>query len=55
MIGLYVLEEPVEDRSWETEMLYQGILTFMTRGGRMAVRCYNLVVNGRVVVLLSND
>ncbi|KAK3804601.1 MAG: hypothetical protein J3Q66DRAFT_446266 [Benniella sp.] len=36
MIGLHVLEEPVEDRSWETEMLYQGFLTFMTRGGRMA-------------------
>ncbi|KAF9958628.1 hypothetical protein BGZ65_001303 [Modicella reniformis] len=38
MIGLDVLEEPVEDRSWETATLYQGFLTFMTRSGRMATR-----------------
>ncbi|KAF8936530.1 hypothetical protein BGZ58_004066 [Dissophora ornata] len=36
MIGLHILEEPAEDRSWETELLYQGFLTFMVRGGRMA-------------------
>lgn len=37
MIGVHVLEEPVEDRSWETEVIYQGDLTVMTRGSRMAV------------------
>ncbi|KAF9114333.1 hypothetical protein BGX27_011153 [Mortierella sp. AM989] len=36
MIGVHVLEEPVEDRSWETETLYQSELTVMTRGSRMA-------------------
>lgn len=38
MVGLHVLEEPVEDRFWETEALYQGFLTVMARGGRVAVR-----------------
>ncbi|KAG0298054.1 hypothetical protein BGZ98_000339 [Dissophora globulifera] len=38
MIGVHVLQEPVEDLSWETEMLYQGNLTVMTRGFRMAKR-----------------
>ncbi|KAF9583696.1 hypothetical protein BGW38_008833 [Lunasporangiospora selenospora] len=32
MIGIHALEEPIEDRSWETEIIYQGDLTFMTRG-----------------------
>src|SRR5690554_2169729 len=41
MIGLHILEEPIEDRSWETEALYQGFLTLMTRGGRMGVRLYS--------------
>lgn len=42
MVGLHVLEEPVEDRSWETEALYQGFLTVMARGGRVAVRYHFL-------------
>ncbi|ORZ10063.1 hypothetical protein BCR41DRAFT_133404 [Lobosporangium transversale] len=41
MIGLHILEEPVEDRSWETEVLYQGFLTLMIRGGKMAVSFYH--------------
>lgn len=46
MMGLHVLEEPVEDRSWETAVRYQGFLTFMTRGARMSVSpglCHVLV------------
>ncbi|KAF9434902.1 hypothetical protein BGZ76_007227 [Entomortierella beljakovae] len=35
MIGVHVLEEPIENRSWETEVLYQSDLTVMTRGSRM--------------------
>ncbi|KAF9383372.1 hypothetical protein CPB97_006507 [Podila verticillata] len=27
MVGLHVLEEPIEDRSWETDTVYQGNLT----------------------------
>lgn len=38
MIGLHVLEEPLEDRSWETAVRYQRFLTFMTRGARIAMR-----------------
>lgn len=38
MMGLHVLEEPVEDRSWETTERCQGYLTFMTRSARMSVR-----------------
>jgi len=37
MLGLHILEEPIEDRTWETEVLYQGFLTVMTRGGRASV------------------
>ncbi|KAG0259238.1 hypothetical protein DFQ27_004189 [Actinomortierella ambigua] len=47
MIGLHVLEEPIEDRSWETEVLYQGNLTIMTRGPRMAAwKRYWVVLDG---------
>ncbi|KAG0056335.1 hypothetical protein BGZ83_005454 [Gryganskiella cystojenkinii] len=34
MMGIHILKEPVEDKSWETETLYQGNLTVMTRGSR---------------------
>ena len=37
MIGVHVLKEPIEDRTWETETLYQGNLTVMTRGTRRSV------------------
>lgn len=40
MIGVHVLEEPVDDRSWESEVLFEGHLTVMTRGLRMAVSDY---------------
>ncbi|KAF9357722.1 hypothetical protein BGX26_003241 [Mortierella sp. AD094] len=47
MVGVHVLEEPVEDRSWETEILYQGDLTVMTRGSRMAAwKRYLAVLEG---------
>lgn len=39
MIGVHVLEEPLEDRSWETQTHFEGNLTVMTRGSRMAVMC----------------
>lgn len=44
MIGLHVLEEPVEDRSWETEALYQGFLTVMARCGRVAVSALGILL-----------
>ena len=37
MMGVHVFKEPVEDRTWETETLYQGNLTVMTRGTRRSV------------------
>lgn len=43
LLGLHILEEPIEDRSWETEVLYQGFLTFMTRGGRASVSSVDYV------------
>ncbi|KAI1316009.1 hypothetical protein EDD11_010534 [Mortierella claussenii] len=56
MIGLHVFEEPIEDRSWETEMLYQGSLTFMTRGGRMASwRRYWAVLEGCALKLYDTE
>ncbi|KAG0239541.1 hypothetical protein BGX31_002726 [Mortierella sp. GBA43] len=56
MIGLHVLEEPVEDRAWETETLYQGFLTFMTRGGRMASwKRYWAVLEGRSIKLYDAE
>ncbi|KAF9586677.1 hypothetical protein BGW38_010171 [Lunasporangiospora selenospora] len=56
MIGLHVLEEPVEDLSWETEILYQGNLTFMTRSGGMASwRRYWAVLEGRAVKLFDAE
>ncbi|KAF9917613.1 hypothetical protein BX616_000448 [Lobosporangium transversale] len=38
MIGVHVLQEPIEDRRWETDCLYEGDLTVMTRGSRMGKR-----------------
>jgi len=37
MIGVHVLEEPVDDQSWESDVLFEGHLTVMTGGLRMAV------------------
>lgn len=37
IIGVHVLEEPVDDRSWKSEILFEGCLTVMTRGLRMAM------------------
>ncbi|KAF9334811.1 hypothetical protein BGZ91_010723 [Linnemannia elongata] len=56
MIGLHVLEEPVEDRSWETEALYQGFLTVMARGGRVASwKRYWAVLEGRALKLYDAE
>ncbi|KAK3847209.1 MAG: hypothetical protein J3R72DRAFT_432134 [Linnemannia gamsii] len=56
MIGLHVLEEPVEDRSWETESLYQGFLTVMARGGRVASwKRYWAVLEGRALKLYDAE
>ncbi|KAF9438812.1 hypothetical protein BGZ76_004411 [Entomortierella beljakovae] len=56
MIGLHVLEEPVEDRSWETAMLYQGFLTIMTKGGRLASwKRYWAVLEGRAMKLYDAE
>ncbi|KAF9357262.1 hypothetical protein BGX26_004005 [Mortierella sp. AD094] len=56
MIGLHVLEEPVEDRSWEAATVYQGFLTIMTRGGRMASwKRYWAVLEGRAMKLYDAE
>ncbi|KAF8929812.1 hypothetical protein BGZ47_000871 [Haplosporangium gracile] len=56
MIGLHVLEEPVEDRAWETEALYQGFLTVMARGGRVASwKRYWAVLEGRALKLYDAE
>ncbi|KAF9928987.1 hypothetical protein FBU30_001992 [Linnemannia zychae] len=56
MIGLHVLEEPVEDRSWETDTLYQGFLTVMVRGGRVASwKRYWAVLEGRALKLYDAE
>ncbi|KAG0229850.1 hypothetical protein BGW42_001315 [Actinomortierella wolfii] len=56
MIGLHVLEEPIEDRSWETEVLYQGNLTMMTRGPRMAAwKRYWAVLDGLTLKLYDSE
>ncbi|KAG9068802.1 hypothetical protein KI688_011088 [Linnemannia hyalina] len=56
MIGLHVLEEPVEDRTWETEALYQGFLTVMARGGRVASwKRYWAVLEGRALKLYDAE
>ncbi|KAF9112635.1 hypothetical protein BGX27_003023 [Mortierella sp. AM989] len=56
MIGLHVLEEPIEDRTWETATLYQGFLTVMTRGGRMASwKRYWAVLEGRAIKLYDAE
>ncbi|KAG0361672.1 hypothetical protein BGZ54_009008 [Gamsiella multidivaricata] len=56
MIGLHILEEPVLDRSWETEVLYQGFLTFMTRGSGLASwKRYWAVLEGRAVKLYDAE
>ncbi|KAF9120066.1 hypothetical protein BGW39_011692 [Mortierella sp. 14UC] len=56
MIGLHVLEEPVEDRSWETEALYQGFLTVMARGDRVVSwKRYWAVLEGRALKLYDAE
>ncbi|KAG0333271.1 hypothetical protein BG004_000913, partial [Podila humilis] len=56
MVGLHVLEEPIEDRSWETETIYQGNLTVMTRGSRMAAwKRYWAVLEGAALKLYDPD
>ncbi|KAG0085265.1 hypothetical protein BGZ93_004265 [Podila epicladia] len=56
MVGLHVLEEPVEDRSWETDTVYQGNLTVMTRGSRMAGwKRYWAVLEGASLKLYDPD
>ncbi|KAG0201771.1 hypothetical protein BGX28_005516 [Mortierella sp. GBA30] len=56
MMGLHILEEPIEDRSWETETLYQGFLTFMTRGGRVASwKRYWAVLEGCAIKLYDAE
>ncbi|KAF9374775.1 hypothetical protein CPB97_011891, partial [Podila verticillata] len=56
MMGLHVLEEPVEDRSWETASRYQGFLTFMTRGARMSNwKRYWAVLEGRAIKLYDAE
>ncbi|KAF9416606.1 hypothetical protein BGZ94_010173 [Podila epigama] len=56
MYGLHILEEPTEDRSWETESLYQGFLTFMTRGARMSNwKRYWAVLEGRAIKLYDAE
>ncbi|KAG0030929.1 hypothetical protein BGZ82_007195 [Podila clonocystis] len=56
MMGLHILEEPVEDRSWETAACYQGFLTFMTRGARMSNwKRYWAVLEGRAIKLYDAD
>ncbi|KAG0214896.1 hypothetical protein BGX33_001684 [Mortierella sp. NVP41] len=56
MIRLHVLEEPVEDRSWEIETLYQGFLTVMARGGRVASwKRYWTVLEGRALKLYDAE
>ncbi|KAG9323490.1 hypothetical protein KVV02_007815 [Mortierella alpina] len=56
MLGLHILEEPIEDRSWETEVLYQGFLTFMTRGGRASSwKRYWAVLEGCAIKLYDAE
>ncbi|KAF9126581.1 hypothetical protein BGW39_006502 [Mortierella sp. 14UC] len=54
MIGVHVLEEPVDDRSWEKEILLEGHLIVMTRGLRMAAwKRYWAVLQGNAVKLYN--
>ncbi|KAK3808373.1 MAG: hypothetical protein J3Q66DRAFT_391922 [Benniella sp.] len=56
MLGVHVLQEPVEDRSWETKVLYQGDWTVMTRGSRMASwKRYWVVLEGRAIKLYDAE
>ncbi|KAG0361012.1 hypothetical protein BG005_009353 [Podila minutissima] len=56
MVGLHVLEEPVEDLSWETAACYRGFLTFMTRGARMSNwKRYWAVLEGRAIKLYDAE
>ncbi|KAF9201456.1 hypothetical protein BGZ59_002694 [Podila verticillata] len=56
MIGLHVLEEPVEDRTWEKASRYEGFLTFMTRGARMSSwKRYWAVLEGRAIKLYDAE
>ncbi|KAF9315631.1 hypothetical protein BG003_002851 [Podila horticola] len=56
MMGLHVLEEPVEDRSWETTERCQGYLTFMTRSARMSNwKRFWAVLEGRTIKLYDAE
>ncbi|KAG0006452.1 hypothetical protein BGZ65_007858 [Modicella reniformis] len=56
MLGVHVLQEPIEDRSWETEVLYQCNLTIMTRGARMGSwKRYWVVLEGSAVKLYDAE
>ncbi|KAG0352645.1 hypothetical protein BGZ54_002650 [Gamsiella multidivaricata] len=56
MMGVHVLEEPVEDHAWETEVLYQGNLTVMTRGPRMSSwKRYWAVLDGCAIKLYDAE
>ncbi|CAO3571802.1 unnamed protein product [Mortierella alpina] len=56
MLGLHILEEPIEDRTWETEILYQGFLTVMTRGGRVSSwKRYWAVLEGCAIKLYDAE
>ncbi|KAG0043145.1 hypothetical protein BGZ83_011782, partial [Gryganskiella cystojenkinii] len=56
MVALHIAEEPEEDVSWETETMYQGYLTLMTRGGRTASwKRYWAVLEGRAIKLYDAE
>ncbi|KAF9572033.1 hypothetical protein EC968_010438 [Mortierella alpina] len=56
MIGVHVLEEPIEDRSWETQTHFEGNLTVMTRGSRMAAwKRYWAVLEGSSLKLYDAE
>ncbi|GJJ77785.1 hypothetical protein EMPS_10144 [Entomortierella parvispora] len=56
MMGVHVLKEPVEDRTWETETLYQGNLTVMTRGTRRSAwKRYWAVLEGSAIKLYDAE
>ncbi|KAF9935022.1 hypothetical protein FBU30_008515 [Linnemannia zychae] len=52
MIGIHVLKEPADDRSWENQVLFEGHLTVMTRGIRMSAwKRYWAVLQGNAIKL----
>ncbi|CAO3569674.1 unnamed protein product [Mortierella alpina] len=56
MMGVHVLEEPIEDRSWETQTHFEGNLTVMTRGSRMAAwKRYWAVLEGTSLKLYDAE